>query len=56
MLVLVFGLVSYILHSIGLYTIAGRLGISNAWLAFIPFARSWLHGELAGEISLKTTE
>ena len=44
----------YILHSIGLYTIAGRLGMSNAWLAFIPFARTWLHGELAGEISLKT--
>lgn len=53
-LVLIFGLVSYILHSIGLYTIAGRLGMSNAWLAFIPFARTWLHGELAGEISLKT--
>lgn len=53
-LVLIFGLVSYILHSIGLYTIAGRLGLSNAWLAFIPFARTWLHGELAGEISLKT--
>ena len=53
-LVLIFSLVSYILHSIGLYTIAGRLGMSNAWLAFIPFARTWLHGELAGEISLKT--
>lgn len=51
--VLVFVLVSYIFHSIGLYTIGKRMGREHAWLAFIPFARDYFHGELAGEIILK---
>lgn len=51
--VLVFMLVSYIFHSIGLYTIGKRMGKEHAWLAFIPFARDYFHGELAGEIVLK---
>ncbi len=46
-------LVSYIFHSIGLYTIGKRLGKDYPWLAFIPFARNYFHGELAGEITLK---
>lgn len=51
--VLIFVLVSYIFHSLGLYTIAKRMGRSNPWLAFVPFARDYLHGELAGSIVLK---
>ncbi len=48
-----FSLGSYILKGIGMYTIAKRLGVDYAWLAFIPFARTYLHGELAGSIMLK---
>lgn len=53
-LILVFALTAYILHSVGLYTIAARMGHTSPWLAFIPFARNYFQGELAGEISLKT--
>ena len=48
-----FWLTAYLLHSFGLYTIAGRTGHTSAWMAFVPFARTYLQGELAGEISLK---
>lgn len=43
----------YILKGIGLYTIAKNQGDENAWLSFIPFARKYQQGELAGEIQLK---
>lgn len=46
-------LASYIFHSIGLYTIGKRMGREHAWLAFIPFARDYFHGDLADEIPLK---
>lgn len=49
----VFGLISYILRGIGMYTMARRQGMEYAWLAFVPFARTYLHGELAGTIRLK---
>ena len=52
-LILAFALASYIFHSIGLYTIGKRMGREHPWLAFIPFARDYFHGELAGEIPLK---
>ena len=52
-LILIFTLVSYIFHSVGLYTIGKRMGKAHPWLAFIPFARDYFHGELAGEIRLK---
>lgn len=50
---LIFLIVDYIFHSIGMYTIAKRMGKSYPWLAFIPLARDYLHGELAEEIVLK---
>ncbi len=46
-------LANYIFQSIGLYTIGKRMGRKSPWLAFIPFARDYFHGELAGEIPLK---
>ncbi len=52
-LVIAVSLVSYIFHSIGLYTIGKRMGREYAWLAFVPFARDYFHGELADEIRLK---
>lgn len=51
--IVIFALASYIFHSVGLYTIGKRMGREHAWLAFIPYARDYFHGELAGEISLK---
>lgn len=48
-----FALISYILKGVGMYTIAKRQGRDYAWLAFVPFARTYLHGELAGSITLK---
>lgn len=49
--VLVIGLVAlavaivmYVFKSIGLYTIANRRGIRNAWLAWIPVASYWVEG------------
>lgn len=49
----VFSLGSYILKGIGMFTIAKRIALDYAWLAFVPFARTYLHGELSGRISLK---
>lgn len=51
--VFLIGLVGYVFHSIGMYTIGKRLGKTNAWLAFVPFARDYFQGELAGPIELK---
>ena len=55
-LILVFVLVSYIFHSVGLYTIGKRMGKEYPWLAFIPYARDYFQGELAGPIKLKNKE
>lgn len=52
-MVVIFALVGYIFHSIGLYTIGKRMGREYPWLAFIPYARDYFQGELAGEITLK---
>lgn len=54
MVALIFWIVEYVFFAIGLYTIAKRMGRNYLWLAFIPFARKYLHGELAGTIELKT--
>ena len=48
-----FYVISYVFKGIGIYTIAKRQGKEYPWLAFIPFARTFLHGELAGDIRLK---
>ena len=52
---LVFMLGSYLLHSFGLYTIAKRMGKKDAWMAFVPFARTYYHGNMAGPTRLKNT-
>ncbi|MBU3876541.1 RNA-binding protein [Faecalicatena sp. AGMB00832] len=48
-----FYVISYVFKGIGMFTIAKRQGKEYPWLAFIPFARTYLHGELAGNIRLK---
>ena len=50
----IFYIISYIFKGIGMYTIAKRQGMDSPWLAFIPFARTYLHGELGGNITLKS--
>ena len=49
-------LVGYIFHSIGMYTIGKRMGKAHPWMAFVPFARDYFQGELAGPIRLKNKE
>ena len=51
---MIFWIVEYIFRGIGLYTIGKRMGKNYPWLAFIPFARTYMHGDLAGTIPLKT--
>lgn len=43
----------YILRGFGLYTIAKDQGDANAWMAFVPFARQYQQGALAGDITIK---
>ncbi|CUX26912.1 hypothetical protein [Clostridium sp. C105KSO13] len=50
----IFYVISYIFKGIGMFTIAKRQGMDSPWLAFIPFARTYLHGELGGSITLKS--
>ena len=40
----VVGIVSYVLMSLGMYTIAKRRNINHPWLAWVPFGSSWLLG------------
>ena len=42
-----FGILSYVLNSLGTYTIASRRGIKNAWLAWIPLGSSWILGSIS---------
>lgn len=46
-------LIGYIIKAIGIYTIAKRERSEYPWLAFVPFARTYLQGELGGEVVLK---
>ena len=47
--VIAFALVTYVLQSVGLYTMAKRRGIQNPWLAWIPIGNRWLLGALADD-------
>ncbi|MGL4606073.1 MAG: DUF4190 domain-containing protein [Eubacteriaceae bacterium] len=41
--------VEYIFSSIGLYTMAKNRNISHPWLAWVPFAKEYLQGELIND-------
>ena len=45
-------IVDYILRGIATYKMSANRGITNGWLGFIPFARDYQLGRLAGEIEL----
>ena len=40
---------SYVLHSLGLYTVADRRGIRNSWLAWIPVGNLWMLGSISDQ-------
>ena len=47
MLAYLISIASYILYSLGLYTIAARRGIRHAWLAWVPVGSVWILGSIA---------
>ena len=47
-------LASYILQSLGYYTIANRRGIKNPWLAWIPFGVTWIIGSISDQYQYVT--
>jgi len=49
LLIFAFGIVSYILQSIGIYTVAKRRGIHNPWLAWIPVGVLWILGSISDQ-------
>ena len=49
LLVYAYSIVTYILNSLGLYTIAMRRGIRHPWLAWIPFGMVWIQGSIADQ-------
>lgn len=51
--VLAFAAATYVLRSIGLYTLAKNRSIENAWLAWIPVGSSWLLGQIADDINFR---
>ena len=48
----VISVVLFILHGIGLYTMAKNRGMSKKWLAFCPFANLYYIGKLAGDCNV----
>lgn len=53
LLIALISLASYILRGIGLYTIAKKRGLNHPWFAFVPFMRTYLQGNLGGDVKLK---
>lgn len=49
LLMLAFAVVTYVLNSLGMYTIARRRGIHHAWLAWIPVGDAWLLGSISDQ-------
>lgn len=44
-----FGIASYVLSSLGLYTVAERRGLRHAWLAWVPIGNAWLLGSISDQ-------
>ena len=53
LVILAVSITMYVLFSLGLYTIANRRGINNAWLAWIPLGSVWILGCIADDYQLK---
>jgi len=46
---LAYSIASYVLNSLGMYTIAKRRGIDKPWLAWIPVVNVWILGSLSDQ-------
>ena len=46
---LIMTVVTYVLSSLGFYTLASRRGIRHAWLSWIPVANLWILGSLSDQ-------
>ena len=46
---LAFGIATYVLSSLSLYTIANRRGISKPWLGWIPVLNVWILGSISDQ-------
>lgn len=44
-----FGIVTYVLTALAIYTISSRRGLHKPWLAWIPVANVWLLGSLSDQ-------
>ena len=49
LIALIFAVVTYVLSSVGIYTIAKRRGIKNPWMAWIPVANAWILGSISDQ-------
>lgn len=49
LLMFAFCILSYVLTSLGMYTIAKRRGIYNAWLSWIPVGSVWIMGSISDQ-------
>lgn len=49
LLMLAYGVVVYVLDSLGMYTVAKRRGIHHPWLAWIPIANLWILGSVSDQ-------
>ena len=50
----IIAIVCYIFRSIGLYTMANRRGIQNAWLVWVPYGHYWIAGSLSDQYQYVT--
>lgn len=51
-MLMIAGIALYILRSAGLYKMAKNRGMDNAWAAWIPYARVYIQGEIAGTVKI----
>lgn len=49
LVVCVIGIVSYVLQSLGMYTIAKRRGLRRPWMAWVPIASDYLLGSVSDQ-------
>lgn len=49
LLMLAFCVVTYVLQSLGMYSIAKRRGIHNPWLAWLPIGNMWILGSISDQ-------
>lgn len=53
-IVLAFGVLTYVLQALGMYRMAERRGLPNPWMAWVPFTNMWLLGSIADDANAKT--